>query len=266
MTSTVPSVVQTQRLGRVALIELNRPDALNALDKETRIALAADLEAVARDNDIGAVVLAGAGRAFCAGADLKSGGPNAEAGLLHPARVLQYDFHPLLEFITKMDKPVIAAVNGAAVGVGMSMVLACDLVVMASDAYLQSSFINVGLIPDGGIAWLLQRRIGYGRTFEVLADAQKLDAQRCLDLGVANRMVAADLLRGSALEWAAKLADRAPVAVALTKRLTRLSQSASLSDSLAMEVEMQAMCAATEDAREAMTAFAAKRKPTFKGR
>ena len=260
------SVVQVQRLGRVALIELNRPDALNALDKETRTALAAELEIVARDNDIGAVVLAGAGRAFCAGADLKGGGPNAEAGLLHPARVLQYDFHPLLELITKMDKPVIGAVNGAAVGVGMSLVLACDLVVMTSDAYLQSSFINVGLIPDGGIAWLLQRRIGYGRAFEALADAQKLDAQRCLDLGVTNRVVAPELLRSSALEWAAKLAERAPVAVALTKRLARLAQSASLSDSLAMEVEMQAMCAATEDAREAMSAFAAKRKPTFTGR
>lgn len=266
MTSVVPSVVQTQRLGRVALIELNRPAALNALDKATRTALAAQLEAVARDNDIGVVVLAGAGRAFCAGADLKGGGPNPDSGLLHPARVLQYDFHPLLELITKMDKPVIAAINGAAVGVGMSLALACDLVVMASDAYLQSSFINVGLIPDGGISWLLQRRIGYGRSFEVLADAQKINAQRCLDLGVANRVVEPEKLRDTALGWATQLADRAPIAIALTKRLARLSQTASLSDSLAMEVEMQAMCAATEDAREAMAAFAAKRKPTFKGR
>jgi len=266
MTSDMPSVVKIQRLGRVALIELKRPDALNALDKQTRTALATELEAVARDNDIGVVVLAGAGRAFCAGADLKGGGPNPDSGLLHPARVLQYDFHPLLEYVTKMDKPVIAAVNGAAVGVGMSLALACDLVVMASDAYLQSSFINVGLIPDSGIAWLLQRRIGYGRSFEALADAQKLNAQRCLDLGIANRVVEPEKLRATTLEWAAQLADRAPIALALTKRLARLSQTASLSDSLAMEVEMQAMCAATEDAREAMAAFAAKRKPTFKGR
>jgi len=260
------SVVQVQRLGRVALIELHRPDALNALDKETRTAFAAELEAVARDNDVGAVVLAGAGRAFCAGADLKGGGPNANSGLLNASRVLQHDFHPLIEHIIKMDKPVISAVNGAAVGVGMSLVLASDLVVMASDAYLQSSFINVGLIPDSGIAWLLQRRIGYGRSFEALADAQKLDAQRCLDLGVANRVVAPDVLRSTALEWAAKLAERAPIAIALTKRLARLSQSASLSDALAIETEMQAFCASTEDAREAMAAFAQKRPPTFKGR
>jgi len=207
------SVVQTQRLGRVALIELHRPDALNALDKQTRSTLAAELEAVARDNDVGVVVLAGAGRAFCAGADLKGSGANANAGLLNASRVLQHDFHPLIEHVIKMDKPVICAVNGAAVGVGMSLVLASDLVVMASDAYLQSSFINVGLVPDSGIAWLLQRRIGYGRSFEALADAQKLDAQRCLDLGVANRVVSPDALRSAALEWAAKLAERAPIAL-----------------------------------------------------
>lgn len=260
------SIVQTQRLGRVALVELHRPEALNALDKELRTALAAEFDALARDNDVGAVVLAGAGRAFCAGADLKGGGPKPAAGLLNASRVLQQDFHPLVELVIKMDKPVIAAVNGAASGIGMSLVLACDLVVMASDAFLQAGFVNVGLVPDGGVAWLLQRRIGYGRCFEALADAQKLDAQRCIDLGIANRMVAPDSLRSVTLEWAAKLADRAPIALALTKRLMRVSQSSSLSDALAIETEMQAFCASTEDAREAMAAFAQKRQPTFKGR
>jgi 2-(1,2-epoxy-1,2-dihydrophenyl)acetyl-CoA isomerase len=260
------SVIQTQRLGKVALIEMNRPDALNALNKDARTMLAAELEAVARDNEIGAVVLAGAGRAFCAGADLKGDGSAVNTGLLHGARVLQHDFHPLLEYIVKMDKPVIAAVNGAAAGVGMSLVLACDLVVMADNAYLHSNFVNIGLIPDGGIAWLLQRRIGYGRSFEVLADTQKMDAQQCLNLGVANRVVTPESLRDTALEWAARLADRAPIAMALTKRLARVSQTSSLADALAIEVEMQAFCASTEDAREAMSAFVKKQKPTFKGR
>ena len=259
-------VIQTQRLGRVELIELNRPAALNAIDDSMRSDLAAALNAAARDARVGAVVLAGAGRAFCAGADLIGGGPDPDADLRQPARVLQYDFHPLLDAITRMDKPVIAAIHGGAVGIGMSLALACDLVVMASDAFLLSSFMNVGLVPDGGVAWFLQRRIGYARTFEVLADPQKISAERCVQMGIANRVVDADALREDAMAWAAQLAARAPVALALTKRLARLSQAGNLSDVLLMEAEMQAMCAATDDAREAMAAFAQKREPNFRGR
>jgi 2-(1,2-epoxy-1,2-dihydrophenyl)acetyl-CoA isomerase len=260
------SLIQTQRLGRVELIELRRPEALNAIDAGMRRELLAALDAVARDSKVGAVVLAGAGRGFCAGADLKGGGPHPDADLRQPARVLQYDFHPLLDAIARMDKPVIAAINGGAVGIGMSLALACDLVVMASDAFMLSSFVNVGLVPDGGVAWFLLRRIGYARTFEVLADVQKMHAERCEQLGIANRVVEPEALRNVALAWAAQLAERAPVALALTKRLARLSQTAHLSDVLLMEAEMQAMCASTDDAREAMAAFAQKREPNFRGR
>jgi len=176
------------------------------------------------------------------------------------------DFNPLLELLVRIDKPVIAAVNGPAAGFGMSMALACDLVVMAEDAFLLSSFINIGLVPDGGATWFLLRRIGYGRTFEVLADATRLDARRCLELGLANRVVAPDALRDTATTWAAELAGRAPMALALTKRLARLSQGAALSDALALEAELQALCLATADTREAMAAFAGKRPPRFTGR
>jgi 2-(1,2-epoxy-1,2-dihydrophenyl)acetyl-CoA isomerase len=165
-----------------------------------------------------------------------------------------------------MDKPVIAAVNGASLGVGMSLALACDLLIMADTAYLKSPFVGIGLIPDGGAAWFLTRRIGYAKTFEVLTEGEKLTAPRCLELGLANRVVATDTLSQDAAAWAAQLAERAPLAMALTKRVARLSMSVGLSEALSLEAELQTLCASTEDAREAIAAFAEKRTPTFQGR
>jgi 2-(1,2-epoxy-1,2-dihydrophenyl)acetyl-CoA isomerase len=260
------TVVNLLRQERVAIIELNRPEAMNAMDVPMRRQLAEVLDSVARDNDIGAVVLAAAGKAFCSGADLKSAAANPDTSLRRTARTLLHDFQPLLECITRMDKPVIAAVNGAAVGVGMSLALACDLMVMARGAYLLSPFINIGLIPDGGAAWFLTRRIGYGRSFEALAEAQKLSAERCVEWGIANRIAEPEALRAAAIEWAAQLAARAPLALALTKRVARLSQTASLSDALTLEAELQTFLAGTQDSREAIAAFGEKREPKFTGR
>jgi 2-(1,2-epoxy-1,2-dihydrophenyl)acetyl-CoA isomerase len=148
----------------------------------------------------------------------------------------------------------------------MSLALACDLMVVADTAYLKSPFVGIGLIPDGGAAWFLTRRIGYARTLEVLTEGEKLTAARCLELGLANRMVAADTLASSAAAWAAQLAEKAPIAMALTKRVARLSMSVGLSEGLTLEAELQTICASTEDAREAIAAFAEKRTPTFRGR
>jgi len=258
-------VLLVEQREAVAVVELNRPAARNAIDTALRTALIAQLDRVAHDPGVAAVVLCGAGKAFCAGADLK-GGTGGDSTARSAARAVALDFNPLLELLVRIDKPVIAAVNGPAAGFGMSMALACDLVVMAEDACMLSSFINVGLVPDGGATWFLLRRIGYGRTFEVLADAARLDARRCLELGLANRVVAPDDLRDSAVNWARELAGKAPMAMALTKRLARLSQAANLSDALALEAELQALCLATADTREAMAAFAEKRPPRFTGR
>jgi 2-(1,2-epoxy-1,2-dihydrophenyl)acetyl-CoA isomerase len=252
--------------GRVATVELSRPQTLNAIDTGMRQSLLATFQELARSPDVGAVVLTGAGKAFCSGADLKSAAANTDVSIRRVARILMQDYQPLLEVIARMDKPVIAAVNGAAAGIGMSLALACDLLVMADNAYLMSTFVGMGLIPDGGSAWFLTRRIGYGRTFEVLAEGQKLPAQRCLELGVANRVVDSGTLRETALRWAGQLAERAPIALALTKRVTRMSMSLSLTETLTIEAELQALCASTEDAREAMTAFSEKRTPSFRGR
>jgi 2-(1,2-epoxy-1,2-dihydrophenyl)acetyl-CoA isomerase len=176
------------------------------------------------------VVLTGSGKSFCSGADLKAAAKNPDQSTRRTARTLLHDFQPILECITRLDKPVIAAVNGGAIGVGMSFALACDFLVMAENAYLLAPFVNIGLIPDGGTAWFLTRRIGYGRALEILMEGQKLEARRCHELGLANRIVAADGLREGALAWAAQLAARAPLAMALTKRIARLSLTTGIPD------------------------------------
>jgi 2-(1,2-epoxy-1,2-dihydrophenyl)acetyl-CoA isomerase len=258
--------VRSRTEDRIAWLELNRPDALNAIDRDMRRSLAAALDEVARDDNVGALVITGVGKSFCAGADLKSATANPDKSLRRTARTLLHDFQPILETIARLDKPVIAAVNGAAVGVGMSLVLACDLVVMAKAAFLSAPFINVGLIPDGGAAWYLTRRIGYARAFQALVEAERLGADRCLELGLANRVVDPAALATETRAWAASLVARAPLALALTKRVARLASSVGLSELLTVEAELQTFLAGTDDAREAIAAFGEKRPPIFRGR
>jgi 2-(1,2-epoxy-1,2-dihydrophenyl)acetyl-CoA isomerase len=252
--------------GCVATVALNRPEAMNAVDTSMRKNLTTAFDELARASDLRAIVLTGAGKSFCAGADLKSAAANPDTTLRRTARTLLHDFQPLIECITRIDKPVIAALNGASLGVGMALALACDLMIMADTAYLKSPFVGIGLIPDGGAAWFLTRRIGYARTFEVLAEGQKMTAARCLELGLANRVVAADVLPQAVAAWAAELAQKPPIAMALAKRVARLSMSIGLSEALSLEAELQSVCVSTDDAREAIAAFAEKRPPTFRGR
>lgn len=262
---TNASTVHCFRHDAVTLVELARPEAMNAIDPVMKRELYAALEGAARDPQCGAVVLSGAGKAFCTGSDLKTGG-GADSGTRSVARSLLYDYLPVLDLIVRMDKPMLAAVNGPAAGMGMSLALACDLVLMARDAYLMSPFVNIGLIPDGGAAWFLTRRLGYGRAFEILSGGQKVPAAQCLDWGLANRLAEPAALREEALAWAAQLAALAPLAMAATKRIARLSLSTGLADMLGVEAELQVLPYASEDSREARAAFVEKRKPTFRGR
>jgi 2-(1,2-epoxy-1,2-dihydrophenyl)acetyl-CoA isomerase len=239
---------------------------MNAVDTGMRRSLTAAFDTLGRDGDVRAVILTGAGNAFCSGADLKSAAANPDTSLRRTARTLIHDFQPLIECIGRLDKPVIAAVNGAAVGVGMSLALACDLIVMADGAFLMSPFVGIGLIPDGGLSWFLTRKIGYVRTFEILAEGQKLNAARCLEMGIVNRVAGQHDLMETTAKWAAGLAARAPLALALTKRAARLSMACSLSDALTIEAEFQTLCASTDDSREAIAAFREKRSPNFRGR
>ena len=254
------------RQDRVGIIELNRPEVLNAVDIPMRRALLEAFDAAGRDGDISAIVLTGAGKSFCSGADLKSAAANPDKSLRRTARTLTHDIQPLTDLITRLDKPVIAAVNGAAAGVGLSLALACDLMIMADDASLLPSFSGLGLIPDGGATWFLTRRIGYSKALEILIEGKKLPAARCQELGISNRLAESAQLREAALAWASELAARPPLALTLTKRIARLSVTTGLSEVMAMEAELQTFLVNTEDTREAMLAFAEKRKPKFNGR
>jgi 2-(1,2-epoxy-1,2-dihydrophenyl)acetyl-CoA isomerase len=252
-----------QRRGKVALIELNRPDAKNALNLSMRKALRVALDDVAAEASIRAVVLTGRGSAFCSGGDVKSAASGASS---HPRNItwsLMHDVQPALETIGRMDKPVIAALNGPAVGFGMSLALSCDLMVMSDKAYLLSQFSKLGLIPDGGAAWYLARRVGSARMFEAILEAKKLDAATCLSWGISNRVVADDALVEEAMSWAAQLASHAPTAARLTKRLARLALSNRLEESLTLEAEFQSICTASADTREAISAFVEKRPARY---
>lgn len=257
------STITYQQSARVAHLVLNRPDAMNAIDQVMKAELFGALEHTARDPEIRAVVLSGAGKAFCTGTDLKAAAA-IDGDARRIARTLLYDYQPILDLIVRMDKPVIAAVNGAAAGMGLSIALACDLVVMSTDAYLLSPFVGIGLIPDGGAAWFLNQRLGYARTFEVLTAGCKLDAEKCLAWGLANRVAKSSELDSDCLKWAAQLSAKAPLAIALTKRVARQAQTAGLSEMLGLEADLQAMCYSSEDSLEARNAFIEKRAPSFR--
>ncbi|MFQ5562281.1 MAG: enoyl-CoA hydratase/isomerase family protein [Parvularculaceae bacterium] len=245
----------------VGLITLNRPEKLNAVNGDMRRDLLDVTRRISQDDTIRAVVLTGAGRAFCAGADI------ADARDAYNVEdILNTEYGGFLSVIMTCPKPVIAAINGPAAGIGVSLALTCDLRVMAEDAYLMSAFANIGLVPDGGLSWILTREIGYARAYQLAIEAEKIDAKRCLEWGLVNRAVAADETLDNALEWAASLIDRAPISIALTKRAFRAAANQSLRDAMAYEAMLQRTAMNTEDFAEGVAARLQKRAPKFKGR
>ncbi len=247
--------------GAVALITLNRPERLNAYDRQMRADMADAVKRAAGDDKIRAVVITGAGRAFCAGADVSSMDEKYNI-----EEILNTEYAAFLSAIQTMPKPVIAAVNGPAAGIGMTTALTCDLRVMSKDAYLMSAFANIGLVPDGGLSFLLTRQIGYARAYQLAIEAEKLDAQRALEWGLVNRVTGADDVLSNALDWAASLTARAPAALAMTKRTFRASWDNGLRNAMALEAMAQRTLAATEDCAEGVRALFEKRKPEFKGK
>lgn len=249
-----------ERRGAIGLVTLQRPEAMNAFDYDLRRELAQALRAAAFD-DSRVVVLSGE-RAFSAGADVKQGFP-ADGRV---SEMLNNEYGAFLRTIVTMDKPVIAAVRGVAAGIGMSLALACDLLVMTEDAFLLPAFTTIGLVPDGGATWLLARQIGYRRAFAACVEAQSLDAPRCLELGLANRVVPADVLIDETMAWAQRLAQRAPLAVSHTKRAMRAAMECGYFDAARLEAAYQDLCARSEDGREGVDAFLEKREPRYQGR
>jgi len=254
--------VQYRVDGPVAVVTLHRPDAMNSFNTELRRDARAALEQAAGDRNVRAVVLTGEGRSFSAGADLKTG--LAEDASIE--EMLQNEYRPLFECIESMPQPVIAAVGGSAAGIGMSLALACDLLIMGENAFLLSPFTTISLVPDGGLNWLLVHQLGYRRAFQLSVESERIPAERAVELGLANRVAPADELLDNAVAWAKSLAERAPLSLAATKKAMRHAASASWASTFDVEAPLQKSLRESEDCREGVAAFFDKRLPQFKGK
>jgi 2-(1,2-epoxy-1,2-dihydrophenyl)acetyl-CoA isomerase len=257
------SVLLSERHGAVALLRLNRPEALNALDTELVRALGDGLERTIADTSVRAIVLTGEGGAFCSGADLKEALRDLDAGAALGERLAS--FQRSVRLIAGAPQPVIAAVDGAAVGFGADLALACDLRLLSERAYFQEKFVGIGLMPDGGGTFHLPRLLGLGRALELLLLGEKLEAARAVDLGLGLRVVAADALVGEALALATVLAEGPPLALASIKHATRASLDGSLDDALTREANGQTQLLKSADLREGVLAWKERRKPRFSG-
>ena len=247
--------------GAIATITLNRPAALNSFDREMRADLAAATAQARGEAGIRAVILTGAGRAFSAGADLKAGfktGAEVE-------RIVNEEYGPSLIDITEMEKPVISAINGFAAGIGLSYALACDLSVMGENAFLLCPFSAIGLIPDGGSTWLLTHAAGYKNAYEMAVENERMPAARCKELGLVNKVTADDELMETAREWAGRLAGKAPLALARTKKMMRRTSTLGYAETISAEAALQRLCFDSADCKEGVTAFLEKRQPRFTG-
>jgi 2-(1,2-epoxy-1,2-dihydrophenyl)acetyl-CoA isomerase len=263
----MPKVI-VERRGAVLQITLNRPEVLNAVDRETITALADAAAEAAEDRAARAVLLQGEGTHFCAGGDIGMFGeliglsPEARRRALYQTVDA---LHPLLVQLRHMPKPVVAAVQGAAAGFGLSLVLAADLAIAAEDAVFACGYIHLGTSPDGGMTALLPAIVGLKLASELTLLGERLDARRALALGLVNRIVAADQLSAEAEALVARLAAGPPTAYARTKALLQASLGDAFEAQLRREAENFAACAASEEFVEGVRAFLDKRPPNFTG-
>lgn len=252
-------IIKYEQRDSVAVITLFRPESMNAFDTELRAAVVDAFAKAHADDSVRVVVFTGEGRCFSAGADLK-------AGIERDVReILQVEYRPVLEAIADIPKPVIAAVPGSAAGIGLSMALQCDLLIMADNAFLLSPFTTISLVPDGGLNWLLVRQLGYRRAFQLSVESERIPAERCVELGLANKAVPAEQLQSEALEWAKTLAQRAPLSLAATKKVMRFAADNDWSAAYDLEAKLQGELLGSDDNKEGIQAFFEKRPPEFKG-
>lgn len=258
--------VQYEVSGGVARVLLNRPDALNALTTTMKEALREAVDRAAGDRHVRAVLLTGAGRAFCVGQDLREHAEALASGGAAALDTVRRHYNPIVTSITTMAKPVVAAVNGVAAGAGASFAFACDFRIAAESARFQMAFSRIGLTADSGASWTLPRLVGAARATELLMLADPVDAKQALDLGLVNQVVADAELGERATEFAEKLAAGPTLAYAAIKEALSYGAGHSLPETLEVEAGLQARCGATEDHRSATESFVAKRQVQFQGR
>ncbi|KUH40110.1 MULTISPECIES: enoyl-CoA hydratase/isomerase family protein [Streptomyces] len=248
----------------LATVTINRPDAMNAMNTEAKVALRDALEAAGADPAVRAVLLTATGRAFCVGQDLKEHVESLAGG--EAMRTVREHYNPIVRAITGMPKPVVAGVNGVAAGAGFGFALAADHRVVAETATFNTSFAGVALTADSGMSWTLPRLVGPSRAADLMLFPRTLSAQEAYDLGLVSRLVPAAELAAEALAAARALAEGPTVAYAAIKASMAYGAGHTLAETLEKEDELQTRAGASEDHRIAVDAFLAKRRPQYVGR
>ena len=265
MSQAMPQTYETllvERRDRVAIITINRPDKRNALNIKTREEGAALLEELRNDTSVGVVVITGAGdKAFIAGADI--------AEFAGRTAMMQRDVMTARSLFTAIDtfpKPIIAMINGYCLGGGCEVALACDIRIASENASFGQPEINLGIIPGGGGTQRLTRLVGEGKAMEMILTGEIIDAQTAFSIGLVNHVVPMDQLEAKTMQIASRIAEKGPISVSLAKEAIKIASRANLDEGLRREVDLFALCFASEDKDEGVNAFLEKRKPLFKGK
>jgi 2-(1,2-epoxy-1,2-dihydrophenyl)acetyl-CoA isomerase len=258
--------VRVERRGAELRITLDRPEQMNAWNKQFGLDLRDAVEKAAEDDAVRAVVITGAGRAFSSGADLKAGFDPTPDGKVDVMSALNDRYHPIIVGLRTMDKPVLAAVNGAAVGIGLSLALAADLVIAKESAFFMLAFVNIGLVPDGGSSLFVPERIGFARATEMAMLGERVPARQALEWGLINRVTADEDFDAEVDALAQKLANGPTRSYAGSKRQLNAWLYERMDTQLALEARIQQESAGSADFMEGVQAFLEKRSPSFGGR